>query len=95
MSATTVFVGDLSYFCEEKDLLSIFSAFGPVSSVIVRRGKEGNSLQYAFVIMNEADAHAACNALNGSKFMGRKLRYFVASLHRRCCDFLTYCPFSE
>jgi RNA recognition motif-containing protein len=85
MATTTIFVGDLSYFCEEKHLLDLFSPFGPVLSVIVRRGKEGNSLQYAFVIMSEADAYAACVALNGSKFMGRKLRLNISNSQQQRC----------
>lgn len=74
MTSTTIFVGDLSFFCEEQDLHHLFSNYGLVSSVIVRRGKEGNSLQFAFVIMNEPEAVLACSSLNGQKFMGRKLR---------------------
>eukprot|EP01042_Synura_sphagnicola_P024482 gene24482-31331_t len=35
--------------------------------------------------MNEPDAHAACNALNGSKFMGRKLRMNISTANQQRC----------
>lgn len=70
----TVFVGDLSFFCTEQDLFTLMSAHGQVKSVIIRRGKKGENLQYGFIQMESKAAYAAVAILNGKKFLGRKLR---------------------
>jgi RNA recognition motif-containing protein len=74
-STRRLFVGDLSFFCTEKDLFPVFAQFGQVQAVDVRRGTSGESLQYAFVSYVQAQsAVAAMSALNGKEFQGRKLR---------------------
>lgn len=75
MESHGVFVGDLSYFATEQDLIQLFSPFGPIDSVMIRRGKSGDTLHYGFVKMNEVCAQTAISTLQGYKFMGRKLRY--------------------
>lgn len=74
----TIFVGDLSFFCTEENLESLFSSFGVVRSAIIRRGKGGENLQYGFVQMEESEARKAVAQLKGQKFMGRKLRLNIA-----------------
>lgn len=87
MESHGVFVGDLSYFATEQDLIQLFSPYGPIDSVMIRRGKSGDTLHYGFVKMNEVCAQTAINSLQGFKFMGRKLRYVEV--------FIDYClPFS-
>jgi hypothetical protein len=49
-----------------------------VKSTIIRRGKSGENLQYGFIQMSERDARKAVASLNGTKFMGRKLRLNIA-----------------
>ena len=71
-----VFVGDLSFFCQELHLLELFSNYGPVTDVRVKRSDRGNrTLMYGFVRMAELD-HAAKAAaeLHGKLYMGRKMR---------------------
>lgn len=71
-----VFVGDLSFFCQEHHLLELFSAYGPVFEVRVKRSDRGNrTLMYGFVRM-EVLQHAAQAAaeLHGKLHMGRKMR---------------------
>eukprot|EP01033_Poteriospumella_lacustris_P001156 gene1156-844_t len=79
MESHGVFVGDLSYFVTEQDLIQLFSPYGPIDSVMIRRGKSGDTLHYGFVKMNEVCAQNAINALLGFKFMGRRLRLNLLS----------------
>ncbi len=79
MESHGVFVGDLSYFATEQDLIQLFSPYGPIDSVMIRRGKSGDTLHYGFVKMNEVCAQTAINSLQGFKFMGRKLRLVEVS----------------
>ena len=77
-----LFVGDLSFFCTEKELSPLFAQFGPVVSVAIRRGTSGESLQYAFVTYDSKEsALAAMAALNGKEFLGRKLRYIILFIY--------------
>lgn len=70
----TVFVGDLSYFCNEVQLMQYFSAVGKVLSVEIKRGSTGESLLHGFIKFEaDAGALAAVNHLHGVKFLGRKL----------------------
>lgn len=72
----TLFVGNLSYFCEERNLLNLFSTYGPVESVEIKRGRDtGDCLMHGFVEMCTYEAaDAAANDLRGRKFMGRRIR---------------------
>lgn len=75
MDTVSIFIGDLSYFCIEADLVRLCEQFGTVTSAIVRRGRHGDTLHYAFVKMASADAHETIRRLQGMKFMGRPIRY--------------------
>ncbi len=71
-----VFVGDLSYFCEEKDLFDLFSQYGTVDNCrIVRNDSKNRSLMFGFVCMsNEQEAQAVAKILHNSTFMGRAMK---------------------
>lgn len=74
-SARTIFVGDLSYFCNEEDLFSLFAQFGNIMTVRVRRGVTGESLMHGFIAMETTEsANAAISSLDGMEFMGRNIR---------------------
>lgn len=98
-SARTIFVGDLSYFCNEDDLFNLFAKFGNILTVRVRRGVTGESLMHGFIAMDTAEAAgAAITGLDGIEFMGRNIRYaqpassapngLICSRSFRCCHFL-------
>lgn len=70
-----IFVGDLSYFCARQDLLDLFSQFGPVSSAVVRKSKSNEPLHYGFVELPSSCARKAVEVLQGTYFLGRKMRY--------------------
>mgnify|MGYP002480843323 CR=1 FL=1 len=75
-SQRDLFVGNLSFFCQEKHLKELFSRFGDVASIRIKRNdKGGRSLMYGFISM--ATAPAAKNAaisLHQQLFMGRNIR---------------------
>lgn len=83
-SFQTIFVGDLSYFVSEAELLTLFSQYGTVNSVKLQRGVNGENLQYAFVEILRESAEKAVNTLQGQRFCGRKLRlFYVDSIYER------------
>ena len=74
-----LFVGDLSYFCTEKDLANLFGKYGGVLATRIKRpdGSSPNSrsLMYGFVCMETLEgAYAAARSLHRSLFMGRFIR---------------------
>lgn len=70
-----LFVGDLSSFTTEKDLHQIFSPFGSILSVEIKRGRHGDSLLHGFVeFASEAAAYAAIQSMHNRKFKGRRMR---------------------
>lgn len=71
----TLYVGNLSYDINERDLSRLFSPYGVVTRVQLPRVAETNRLKgFAFVEMTTAAAAlAAMSALNGTEFQGRDL----------------------
>lgn len=71
-----LFLGDLSLFCAEKDILSAFSVFGRVTNVRIKRSSENKKhLLYGFVeYSTAAEAVHAMQSMNGAMFLGRVLR---------------------
>ena len=72
-----IFVGDLSFFCQESHLIQLFGTFGKVDEARIKRSdRGGRTLMYGFVRMVEhSAAAAAATALNGKLHMGRVMRY--------------------
>jgi RNA recognition motif-containing protein len=69
MNPRRLFVGNLTYSVDEKQLWGLFSRYGEVVGVRVIEGKG-----YGFVEMESyEDARAARNALNETEFQGRNL----------------------
>ncbi len=71
-----LFVGDLSFFCEERDLAIAFSQFGHVDSCrIVRNEGKRRSLMFGFVCMSTREcALQAIEAMNEQMFLGRIIK---------------------
>lgn len=70
-----IFVGNLSYRVDEKELSEIFEEYGTVSSVKIITDKfTGKSKGFGFIVMdNEEEAAAALKNLNGADFNDRKI----------------------
>lgn len=72
-----VFVGNLSYFCEEQHLYELFYEYSTVTNVRIIRGEgtSKRSLRYGFVAMSSlTEVQGVCRLLNNHLFMGRRLR---------------------
>ena len=76
-----IFVSSLNFKARREDLISIFSAYGEVTSARIILNKETHrSKGYGFVEMpNEEEGLKAIQALNGSEHMGRPINVAVAN----------------
>ncbi|MBR8840497.1 MAG: RNA-binding protein [Stigonema ocellatum SAG 48.90 = DSM 106950] len=72
----SIYVGNLSYDVEDKDLRQVFAEYGDVKSVQLPTDREtGRVRGFAFVEMGtEAEETAAIEALDGAEWMGRNLK---------------------
>jgi len=69
---TSVYVGNLSFEQSQTDMEQLFTPFGELTEVTLKRG-------FAFVhFKNEEDANNAVEKLNGSELGGRQLRVEVS-----------------
>lgn len=75
-----IYAGNLSYQMSDDALKNLFSQHGDVSSVkIIRYPDSGKSKGFGFVEMiNDDEADAAIQKLNGSDVEGRSIRVNVA-----------------
>ncbi|MFA9372747.1 RNA recognition motif domain-containing protein [Poseidonibacter sp.] len=71
-----IYVGNLSYRVDDKDLAELFSKFGSVKSAKVITDREtGRSKGFGFIEMETSIAgNEAIEALNGKESEGRTLR---------------------
>lgn len=71
-----IYVGNLSYDMTEEQLRQTFEKYGKVNSVrLVTNRFNGKSKGFGFVQMPvRAEAEKACDALNDTDVMGRKLK---------------------
>jgi cold-inducible RNA-binding protein len=70
-----IYIGNLSYEVDEKDVLKAFEAYGKVLSARIIENKfNGKSKGFGFVEMaNRAEAVEAIKALNGKEMKGRRI----------------------
>ncbi len=80
-----IYVGNLNYTTQEKELEDLFRQYGEVASVrIISDRDTQRSKGFGFVEMpDEASAQAAIISLNGEDFMGRPLKVNQARERRR------------
>jgi len=78
---TTIYVGNLSYKKNEKEVMKMFSKFGTVKYVRIVQDKDtGKNKGIAFVQMpNAKAAKTAIESLNGTQVDGRTLKTSIAS----------------
>eukprot|EP01038_Epipyxis_sp_PR26KG_P011695 gene11695-15658_t len=77
----SLFIGDLSYFCEEADIIRGFEPFGEIMEVKIKRNQETNrNLSYGFLrYANSNSAKRAIEEMNGMLLCGRPVRIRWAS----------------
>ena len=72
--AKTLYVGNLPWAVTEEDLVRAFSQYGEVvSGRVVTDRETGKSRGFGFVEVNEEQAPAVIEALNGAEWAGRML----------------------
>lgn len=74
---STVFVGNLSVFCSERDIQQVFEPYGNIVEIRMAKSEDNNKhLSYGFVKFdNVASAQLAMGDLNGLILCGRPLKY--------------------
>ncbi len=83
MMKNEILVGNLSYFCEEKDLFDLFDSYADVVHCRIMRDsnnsdKKVRSLLFGFVTLSSVhEAKEMAKLMNGMLFMGRLLRVDV------------------
>ena len=72
----TIYIGNLSWDCEQEDLHSLFAEYGAVKTGSLPLDREtGRKRGFGFVDMaNEADEQKAIDDLQDVEWMGRNIR---------------------
>ncbi|KAJ1959677.1 hypothetical protein IWQ62_004519 [Dispira parvispora] len=79
----SIYVGNIPWRCEEKQITDLFESFGEVFRIHVPKDDMGRMRGIAFVDMVDQEAaEKAIGQLNGYNFLGRDLRVSF-SLHER------------
>lgn len=75
--STTLFIGDLSIHCTEKDIFQLFQVFGAIESIqLKRKATANNRPTYGFIGFSlRESAEAALKYMNGHVIHGRAIRY--------------------
>jgi RNA recognition motif-containing protein len=74
--ANTLFLGDLSIHCTERDVRKLFRSFGAIETVRIKRNSNARTnLCYGFVKFSSKEAaEDAMSRMNGTMFLGRCIR---------------------
>lgn len=77
---TKLFVGGLAWTTGDNALYAAFERFGPLREAVVPHDRQtGRSRGFGFVtFVNDADALAAVDTMNGNELHGRKIRVHLA-----------------
>lgn len=76
--STSLFVGDLPKICTEYDLEQLFSPYGPILDVHLKRNA---AVPYGFLTLSNIQAaEAAIRDMNGMMYMGRQIRYVLSEM---------------
>ena len=81
-----IYVGNLSYEVNDRDLETVFSAFGTVTSArVIKEMDSGRSKGFGFVEMESKDsAETAIAELNGTELKGRTITVNEARPKTEC-----------
>ncbi|MFW6054668.1 MAG: RNA recognition motif domain-containing protein [Thermodesulfobacteriota bacterium] len=70
-----MYVGNLAFQSTEDDIQNLFTQYGEVKSINLITDREtGRSRGFAFVEMDDQEANAAMQALDGTDLDGRNLK---------------------
>jgi RNA recognition motif-containing protein len=81
--AKSIYVGNLSFDASEEDVRELFQQYGEVHSVkLITDRQTGRPRGFGFVEMDQDEADAAIEALDGKDFGGRRLKVNMARERR-------------
>ncbi len=76
----TLYVGNLPYRANEKNVRELFAEYGKVLNVRLMKDKRtGKRRGFGFVVVDESDADAMIAALNDHEYMQRTLKVRIAN----------------
>lgn len=70
----SLFLGDLSCFCSEQDILGMFQKYGEIETVRVMRGRHRKALGYGFLTFAEIRSAVAAKQEDGKMLLGRPIK---------------------
>ena len=72
----TIYLGDLSAFCNEQELYEVFKPFGEIQEIKLMRSKhDGSCLGYGFMTFATIEqAFNAMESMHGKMLIGRQLK---------------------
>ena len=69
-----LYVGNMSFGCDESDIRELFEEYGDVGDVSLVRDEDGRMRGFGFVTMrNQDDGEKCLEALDGTEFNGRNI----------------------
>lgn len=69
-----MYVGNISFKCNEEDLFELFETIGPVGDVSLVRDNDGRPRGFGFITMrNKEDGERAIEELDGTELKGRNM----------------------
>ena len=70
----SLFLGDLSSFCTEMDIVNHFQRYGIIEEIKIMKGKDNKALGYGFLVFLDPESAVRAKELDGTIFLGRTLK---------------------
>ena len=75
MDSRTLFLGDLSCFCVESDVIQLLHPYGEIESLrLMKSERTGKCLGYGFITFKTMESTLLALRLDGTLFMGRHIK---------------------
>lgn len=79
-----IFIGNLPFTSNEKDLTEIFSRFGTIAKVTVPTDRDSNRPRgFAFITFDNQQAAQEALSMNGQELKGRQIKVNMAMSKKR------------
>jgi RNA recognition motif-containing protein len=70
----SLFLGDLSCFCQEADVYRFFQPFGEIEEIRIKRNHDGIGLGYGFITFARRESAELAMRKDGEVLVGRPVR---------------------
>ena len=71
--ARSLFLGDLSCFCQEADIYQCFQHHGEIEEIRIKRNGQGACLGYGFITFTPSESAQSALRLDGTVVLGRPI----------------------